>query len=82
MPDREDSELATIEDVECIRETDLAVQIKVAGKGRRMLLVWLPKSQIHDDSEVFNAGQNATGKLVIPNGWLSIRGWYERRISI
>lgn len=32
--------------------------------------IWLPKSQIHEDSEVYDLKENAAGVLVIPR-WLA-----------
>jgi hypothetical protein len=56
-------QLAEIEDVEAIRETDAALLCLIAGRE-----VWIPKSQIHDDSEVW--GEEQEGTLVIPE-WLA-----------
>ena len=51
-------------------ETDDAVQFAVDGVG----VMWIPKSQIHDDSEVWKRGQEP-GMLVVTQ-WLAERkGW-------
>lgn len=51
-------ETATFEDVECTQETDAALLCSVDGQE-----VWIPKSQVDDDSEVYHEGD--TGKLVV-----------------
>lgn len=65
MPD--DADFVTLADVHARRETDLALQCSIDGK-----LMWIPKSVVHDDSEVYNAGPNSTGKLVLPL-WFALR---------
>lgn len=55
-------EMTEIEDVTVLRETPLAILVRVPmakGKDREE---WIPKSQISDDSEVWKDGQS--GKLV------------------
>lgn len=54
-----DDETTTIEQVKAVRETGLALLCKLHD-GRE---VWVPQSQIHDDSEVFSAGH--FGRLVV-----------------
>jgi len=58
MPD-----LARFEDVTALRETKMALLCEIDGKR-----VWIPKSQIHEDSEVYKMGTE--GELVIPQ-WLA-----------
>lgn len=53
----------SIDDVEAVRETENALLCNIGGEE-----VWIPKSQIHDDSEVFEEGHSGT--LVIPE-WLA-----------
>lgn len=50
------------------RETDMAILIVVMENAIRRE-VWIPKSQIHDDSEVWADGDKGT--LVIPE-WLAL----------
>jgi hypothetical protein len=47
-----------------IRESDsgLALLVELEDLGDR---VWIPKSVLHDDSEVFDNADNATGKVVV-----------------
>lgn len=47
-----------IEHVECVRETPLALLVVIDGVER-----WVPKSQVHDDSEVYVLGD--VGALVL-----------------
>jgi hypothetical protein len=57
----EDLARVEVERVKCV--TDKALCVIVEGEE-----VWIPKSQIHDDSEVWGAGHEGT--LVIPL-WLA-----------
>ena len=36
---------------------------------------WIPRSVIHDDSEVFDAFNNARGKLVVQRWFARREGW-------
>lgn len=54
---------AEFEDVTVIRETDAALLVDVDGKE-----VWIPKSQIDDDSEVYKAGTDGT---LIVSEWIA-----------
>jgi hypothetical protein len=72
-------ELATFEDVEVTAETDKAICIQVACPADfehpyGLRTSWIPKSQIHDNSEVWQLkngdGSKQKGKLVIPS-WLA-----------
>lgn len=56
----EEPETETIEDVECIDETPLAIQILINEE----ICYWVPKSLIHDDSEVRKRGDK--GSIVLP----------------
>lgn len=37
--------------------------------------VWVPKSQIHDDSEVYDVGEHRHGKLVVTDWLAEQREW-------
>jgi hypothetical protein len=72
MPRGEDKGF-TIKRTKALRETEraLLVQSDFFDDGQR----WIPKSQIHDDSEVFEVDHE--GKLVV-NAWLAEKeGWEE-----
>lgn len=64
MRDAEDFEPVEVEEVECIHETDEALKCR-----RDTQIAWIPKSQIDDDSEVYEKGDEGT--LVIPR-WLAV----------
>lgn len=49
----------------CKRETPKALLCEIDGDT-----YWIPKSQIHDDSEVYDAGENSEGTLVITE-WIA-----------
>lgn len=67
--DEDDDEQVTIEGVRVERQTDLAL-LCVWTQGKRAREHWIPKSQVTDDSEVWEPGHS--GKLVIT-------GWYARK---
>ena len=53
---------------ECIRETDKALLVN-SEYGE----LWIPKSQIHDDSEVYEDGDD--GELVVNLWFAEKEGW-------
>ena len=55
---------ARFEDTEVIRGTDKALLINIEGEEK-----WIPKSVIHDDSEVFDDNENRKGALVLKRWW-------------
>ncbi len=58
----------TIDDSECINETEKAIQITLGDCRIEGETIWLPKSQVHEDSEVWKKGQ--VGKLVVTE-WIA-----------
>jgi hypothetical protein len=57
-----------LEDCEVVGETDKAIFVAIGDgikSGERM---WIPKSQVHDDSEIWKLGQEGT--LVITE-WIA-----------
>lgn len=50
------NECEEFEDVVCTAETSMAIKCKFSS-GRE---AWVPKSQIHDDSEVWEDGKEGT----------------------
>lgn len=65
MPDFKDK--AEFEDVYCEKLADSLAAALLVIDGRR---VWMPVSQIDDDSEVWKPGQR--GKLVVSE-WIAIQ---------
>lgn len=59
------SEGVRFEDAVCKAQTDKAILVEIDG-----VEYWIPKSQIHDDSEVFDDGQHKEGALVITE-WIA-----------
>lgn len=57
-----------IDDATPIRETDKAVLFEIEGEE-----TWIPKSVIHEDSEVWKADQSA-GTLVVAGWWAEKNG--------
>ena len=53
-----DDDTVDIDNVECIRQTEKALLCRI---GKRE--VWIPQSQVHDDSEVYANGHR--GKLTV-----------------
>ena len=58
----------SIEDVLCVRQTDKAILVVVDGAEE-----WVPQSQIDEDSEVWQEGDEGT---LIVSGWFAEKmGW-------
>ena len=55
-------DVATFEGIRVLGETDKAIRVVIDGKP-----CWVPKSQIHDDSEVYQSG--TSGKLIVSQWW-------------
>jgi len=55
---------------EIIRETDKALLFETEEAGE----VWIPKSAIHDDSEIWKDGQDP-GELIVKNWFAEKEGW-------
>lgn len=70
MNRRDDPEDVTLDDVECVRQTDKAIFVELED-GRQ---AWIPQSVVTDDSEVYAAGHK--GKLVI-KGWFAAKEGYD-----
>jgi len=65
---REDEPTVTKRDVKCKKETDKALLCTVDDED-----VWVPKSQVHDDSEVYQEGDEG---LLVVSEWLARqKGW-------
>jgi len=52
-------------EAEIVRETDLAVLVVLEDTANEL---WIPKSVIHDDSEIWRMG-DSTGMLVVEAWW-------------
>jgi hypothetical protein len=57
-------------DAEAVKETDKALLCMLEGEEE----VWVPKSVIHDDSEVYSMKAN-TGRLMV-------KGWWARKMGL
>lgn len=60
----------TIHDAECLRATDKAILVEAPDLDED---VWIPKSQIDDNSEVYDSGH--TGVLIVNRWFAQQRGW-------
>lgn len=56
----------------CIRETDKAILVKLDDDDSER---WIPKSQLHDDSEVFDELGNADGEVIVKLWFAEKEGW-------
>lgn len=54
-----DTQVVEIDDCFCSRETEKAILVMLPDNDEK----WIPKSQVHDDSEVFEDGNH--GVLII-----------------
>jgi hypothetical protein len=73
----EGHEGVTIGEGECVRETDRAILVELRGPkdsfgGRTVTEKWIPKSVIHDDSEVFEA--DTEGSVIVHRWWAEKEG--------
>lgn len=50
--------------------TDKALKIELESGET----VWIPKSMIHDDSEVYDADSNSEGEVVVQTWWAEKEG--------
>ena len=73
-------EIATYHGCKVVKETEKAINVeatkgvfKQRDNGYRSRFAWLPKSVIHDDSEIWEEGQE--GKLVVPNWFAEKENW-------
>lgn len=64
---KEDEPSVTFSDVSVIRETDKALLCLIEEEE-----VWIPKTQIVDGSEVFDADENSSGKLMVTE-WIALQ---------
>lgn len=63
------SEVYTMECTEVKKDTGPALLCATKEHGD----VWVPKSQIHDDSETYKSGTNGT--LIVTQWFAEQRGW-------
>ena len=68
MP-RPGGEPVEFDDCECRRETAMAPLVCIDGRE-----IWVPESVVHDDSEVFDADDNASDKFVVKEWWATREG--------
>lgn len=74
----DDSGGVTFADATCIHATPQAMRVRLTRtvNGRETVTeAWVPKACVHDDSEVFDARDNARGKLVVKQWWAEREGW-------
>lgn len=56
--------------VVCTKATDKAILVRELGTGKQ---TWIPKSVLHDDSEVYDEGHEGT--VVVFNWYAEEEGW-------
>lgn len=64
---QEEDEGADFPEAVCLRETKKAILVNRGGGD-----LWVPKSVIHDDSEVFEEGHEGT--LIVETWWAEEKG--------
>lgn len=62
---RPNDKTVSLNDAVCTKETDAALLCVIEGEEH-----WIPKSQVSDDSEVFDDQDNAEGTLVVSE-WIA-----------
>jgi hypothetical protein len=63
-----DRRYVEFEDVHCKAQTDLAILCEGVTEDD----VWVPKSQVHDDSEVYK--KDTDGTLIVSRWWADQKG--------
>lgn len=66
-------------EVECTKGTGLSLLCKVLESSCTLKEgedFWVPLSQVHDDSEVYQLGDR--GKLIVSNWLADERGWSDK----
>lgn len=56
-------------------ETEKALKVRINTTKTKVVEMWIPKSFIHDDSEVYDAVDNRQGKLVL-------EGWAAKKLGL
>ena len=59
-----------IEEATVVAESEKAICVSASDLDEE---TWIPKSQIHDDSEVWKNGQE--GDLIVTDWWARKQGW-------
>ena len=72
--DDDSDETVTFADATAVYATERALRVRIPRPGRAPLETWVPQSVIHEDSEVYDAGANATGRLVLKLWWAEREG--------
>ena len=72
--DEDDDVGADFPDSKVVKETDRAVLCDIALEKHQTRRIWIPKSIIHDDSEVFDATEHSKGKLILKTWWAEKEG--------
>jgi len=60
-----------IEDAKCVHQTDRAIKVEAPDFGDEQ--IWIPQSQITEDSEVYKLGTEGT--LVVSDWFAEKEGW-------
>ena len=53
-----------------VGETEKAIKVRIPGQGDK----WIPKSALHDHSEVWSLKNAGPGKLVVAEWWAEKEG--------
>lgn len=69
---RDADEPFEVKDCRAVAATDKALKVVGVHEDDPEHAEWIPRSQIHDDSEIYEDGH--TGKLVVT-------GWFQRKMG-
>jgi len=75
MPRHEELEDVNLGPGELVRETELAVLVRIKDRKGVNKELWIPKSQLTDDSEVYGKDNGPDGKT----GDVIITGWFAEK---
>ncbi len=63
-----------IETAKCLGQTDKAIKVEAPAFDAP---TWIPKSQVHDDSEVYDGDDGGEGTLIVTTWWAKKQGWVD-----
>lgn len=73
--DDESSEAFRVGAARVIGSTEKALRVRFSEGALVAGETWIPRSVIHDDSEVYDALNNASGELVVVRWFARKEGW-------
>ena len=70
--DQDSDDAFTLGKARVVRDTDKALLVYVEGMKKE---IWIPKSVVHDDSEVYNTTDSSEGEFFVKTWFAKNEGW-------